>query len=387
MWLLKIDGEPAITRFPTQPSPADGVFQCADRRWVFTASGFPRLGAGTLEVLGCQPDRDAVIQAVAKRESAELEESLTARGLTGVVVRTHDEWLEHPQGEAIRDVPAVVIERIADAPPTPLPAGGRPLSGLRVLDTTRVLAGPTVARTLAEFGADVLQVGVPHVPDLVFNQADTGHGKRRAFLDLTRPEDSGRMRQLLVHADVFSQSDRAGSMKRLGFGPDEVAALRPGIIYMSENCYGHVGPWEAKRGFDMNAQATCGIYGLHQAPGETLPRGGVAMAMNDYGTGYWGAYGVLRALLRRAQEGGSWHVKVSLSQTARWFMRLGTPYDKASGLADADLLALADRYREARDSAYGRLSRLKPIIQMSETPPSWELGTELPGSHQPVWAT
>jgi crotonobetainyl-CoA:carnitine CoA-transferase CaiB-like acyl-CoA transferase len=385
MWLLRVDGERAVERYPVPSSPTDGAFQCADDRWIYMLSIFPRLADGTLDILECESDRPSVTQAIAQWDSAELETALTERHLTGTVLRTHEEWLEHPQGRILRDVPVVELERIDDAPPILLPDGERPLTGLRVLDTTRVLAGPTLSRTLAEFGADVLQIGTPQVPDLVAAQADTGHGKRRAYLNLANAEDEDRLRPLLSTADVFSQSDRAGAMASKGLGPKEVADIKPGIIYVSVNCFGHVGPWKSKRGFDPNAQAAVGIYSLHQSPGEAFSLGGVPMAMNDYATGAWGAYGVLQALQRRAKEGGSWHVKVSLCQTANWFMRMGTPHAAASGLGDEDLVALADQFMETHDSPYGRLRRLRPVIQMSETPSFWEGDTGLPGSHDPTW--
>ena len=348
MWLLKIDGERAVEKFPLTLSPAEGVFRCADDRWISTLSFFPGLADGILEILECASDHASVAQAIARWDSTELETALTERHLTGTVVRSHEEWLDHPQGNILRDAPVVELERIDDAPPISLPGGERPLAGLRVLDMTRVLAGPTLARTLAEFGADVLQIGTPHVPDLVPAQADTGHGKRRAHLNLSHAQDVDRLRQVLSTADVFSQSDRAGAMASKNFGPKEVAGIKPGIIYVSVNCFGHDGPWQGKRGFDPNAQAAVGIHALHQPPGEEWPVSGVSRAMNDYATGYWGAYGVLEALQRRAKEGGSWHVKVSLCQTARWFMRLGTPHDPNSGLDDDALLSLADHTGNCR---------------------------------------
>ena len=144
--------------------------------------------------------------------------------------------------------------------------GITPLSGLRVMDMTRVLAGPTVARTLAEFGADILHITARHLPDLTSAQADTGHGKRRTFLDLNDPEDLLQLRHLVKGADVFNQSFRTGRLANRGFSPDQVAAMRPGIIYVSENCYGHHGPWQHKRGYDSNVRAASGVLMQHENP-------------------------------------------------------------------------------------------------------------------------
>lgn len=368
-------------------NPVVGTYRCRDGRWMLLMDSFPRLAAAALEILGWEPTPEAIGAAVAARDSDELESAFVAAKLTGVVIREPHEWLEHPQGQWLKDRPVVELERIGEAPPTPLPDGPRPLSGLRVIDSTRVLAGPTISRTLAEFGADVLHVGSPNVPDLVVAQADTGHGKRRAFIDLETERDQSRLTELAKGADVFSQSYRAGAMEDRGFGPEALAALRPGVIYVSENCYGPGGPWQHKRGFDGNAQAASGIMRLNGwNPENDIFAQGPAMAMNDYCTGYWGAYGVLEALKRRATEGGSWHVKVSLSQTARWFLRMEERYDMSKALSSDEIFGVAAEFSESVSSAYGELQRLKNVIRMPETPPEWVLPTVLPGTHEAAWA-
>ena len=385
MWLLRVNRQRAVETLMPAPSPTLGMFEAADGRRLWLQDSTPSLEAKTLIALGCERDPEAVRTAIAGRRSAELEQLFVEHDLTGVIVRTPDEWWEHPQGAVLRNAPVVEIERFADAPAVPLPGGPRPLGGLRVLDDTRVLAGPTVSRTLAEFGADVLQIGAPrHIDeDLQAAMADTGHGKRRAFLDLARDEGYEKARALLSDADVFSQSYRAGAVDRLGFGRDAAAEIRPGIIYVSMNCFGSRGPWAAKRGFDGSAMAASGIFSV--SPPDMSPNAVIA-AMNDYCTGYWGAYGVLRALQLRAQQGGSYHVRVSLGQTASWFLRQGTPLDAAAGLSGPEMIELAYDFMEEHPSPYGLIERLRPVIQMSETPPSWERPTVLPGTHQAEWA-
>jgi crotonobetainyl-CoA:carnitine CoA-transferase CaiB-like acyl-CoA transferase len=383
-WLLKVDGEPATAKFPMTASPLEGAFECADGKLVYFLCVFPAIVQKTAEVLGCELTRDGVSAALRARPSDEIEASLNAHDLTGVIVRDHATWLRHPQGEVLAPQPVVHIERIGDAPPTPLPIGARPLAGLRVLDATRVIAGPTCTRTLAEFGADVLQIGSPALPDLVASEADTAHGKRRAHIDLNQPASKGQLLDLCRGADVFVQSYRADSLARRGLGPTELTALRPGLIYLSESAYGDEGPWRTKRGFDGNVQAASGILAMHDrngppGTGEDSP---IAMALNDYCTGYWGAYGVLEALRRRSVEGGSWHVRVSLAQTAMWFLRMGVVHRPEDGMPPREARALVARFSEESDSAYGRLTRLRPAIQMSETPPRWDTPTVRPG-HDP----
>ena len=381
MWVLRINGALAVESLTDDIARGQGIFPTRDQRWLYLLSGFPHIVERTLQALGCD-DVDRLAEHIAQRDSADLEAALVDAQLTGVVVRSADEWRSHPQGAILADAPTVTIERIGDAPPAPLPGDPQPLSGLRVLDATRVLAGPTISRTLAAFGADVLHIGSPHIPDITAAQADTGHGKRRAFVDLETPQGVDAIWNLIDHADIFSQSYRAQSLARRGLGPEAVAARRPGIIYVSENAYGQHGPWREKRGFDGNVQAASGIHALHQPPGQLIGPG-PAMAMNDYCTGYWGAYGVLEALKRRAAEGGSWHVTVSLGQTAAWFLRMGTPHELSA--ADPEVgYQLAERFSEHVDSDYGDLTRLKFPIQFSDTQPHWSR-TVKPGTHAPEW--
>ena len=366
-------------------APGQGIFPTRDGRQLYLLSGFAHIVERTLEAIGCD-DVTRLAEHVAERDSAELEAALVEAQLTGVVMRDTEQWAAHPQGRLLAASPAVRIERIGDAPARPLPEGAQPLSGLRVLDSTRVLAGPTISRTLAGLGADVLHVGSPHLPDMQSAQADTGHGKRRAFVDLETPEGVDAIWTLIEGADVFSQSYRAESLARRGLGLGAVAARRPGIIYVSENAYGQAGPWREKRGFDGNVQAASGIASLHQQPGQFAPAG-PAMAMNDYCTGYWGAYGVLQALKRRATEGGSWHVTVSLGQTAAWFLRMGTPHEIGADHPARDPqigYRLAAQFSEDVESDYGTLTRLKFPITFSHTQPAWSR-TVKPGAHAPEW--
>ncbi len=383
MWVLRVNGALATDVLMDDLAPGQGIFPTRDGRYLYLLSGFAHIAERTLQALGCE-DPERLAEHIAARGSAELEAALVDAQLTGVVVRGADEWRRHPQGRLLADAPAVAIERIGDAPPTPLPqsAGAQPLGGLRVLDATRVLAGPTISRTLAALGADVLHIGSPHLPDIQAAQADTGHGKRRAFADLETAEGAAAVWTLIEEADVFSQSYRAESLARRGLGPAALAARRPGIIYVSENAYGQRGPWREKRGFDGNVQAASGIHALQQPPGQLIGAG-PAMAMNDYCTGYWGAYGVLEALKRRALEGSSWHVTVSLGQTAAWFLRMGAVHDMAEADPEAGY-RLAEQFSEDVESDYGTLTRLKFPINFSHTKPAWSR-TVKPGAHQPEW--
>ena len=382
MWVLKVNGELALEALSDGLTMVgQGIFPTRDGRRFYLLSSFPHLVEQSLEALGCTVENLA--EHFAAHNADELEAKLNAAHLTGVVVRTPEQWLAHPQGKLLADAPAVRIEQIGDAPPQPVPGGSLPLEGLRVLDNTRVLAGPTISRTLAALGADVLHIGSPHVTDIHAAQADTGHGKRRAYVDLDTSDGRDALWDLLDQADVFSQSYRAKSLARRGLSPEALAERRPGIIYVSENAYGQFGPWQEKRGFDGNVQAATGILHMHNPDSTEFVSDGPAMALNDYGTGYWGAYGVLEALRRRAEQGGSWHVQVALGQTAAWFLRLGTPH-RSEDADPAEGFRLADQFSEDVESDYGVLSRLRFPIQFSEITPRWGR-TVKPGTHDPVW--
>ena len=340
-------------------------------------------GPQILEELGLDADAtpDDIDAAVADRDAFDLEAAFIRRKVCGGVVRSKAEWAQHPQGRAIADLPVVTVTRIGDAPPEPLPEGDRPTAGVRVIDLTRVLAGPTVAKTLAEHGADVLHITARHLEGGDLFGLDTGIGKRQAQLDLNAPEQAEIMRDLIVGADVFSQGYRLGTLARRGFAPEQLAVLRPGIIYVSENCYGHVGPWSERPGWEQLGQAATGMTfreGVSAPDG--VPRL-APVAVNDYSTGFFGAYGAMVALARRATEGGSWHVQVSLSQSCMWYQRLGDDNDMDAA-DDGDVESFL---AEMETDDYGRIRYLTPALHLSETPPCWDLPPARPGAHEATW--
>ena len=195
--------------------PLVGFYQAKDGRWVHLHGAFPDLAAGTLSVLGCDASAESIRASVSRWDGQALEDALAEAGMCGAMARTREEWLAHPQGEALQSVPPVSIKRIADSPIEPIPAGARPLEGVRVLDLTRVLAGPTCARTLASHGANVLKINSPNLPSVPPFVIDTGHGKRSAFLDLNQENDHKQLKSLILSADIFSQGYRKGALSSL----------------------------------------------------------------------------------------------------------------------------------------------------------------------------
>ena len=360
--------------------PLVGFYQAKDGRWVHLHGAFPDLAAGTLSVLGCDASAESIRASVSRWDGQALEDALAEAGMCGAMARTREEWLAHPQGEVLQSVPPVSIKRIADSPIEPIPARARPLEGVRVLDLTRVLAGPTCARTLASHGANVLKINSPNLPSVPPFVIDTGHGKRSAFLDLNQENDHKKLKSLILSADIFSQGYRKGALAKRDLGPEQLAEQRPGIIYVSINAYGHVGPWAARPGWEQLAQTASGVAvdeGSLEAPRL------IAAAATDYTTGYLGALGAMAALYRRSIEGGSYHVEVSLAQTANWLYEFGL-FEGDLALPNFDP-AIAAPYMVSSDTGFGRLHHLGPIIRMSETEPRWEQVSVPLGHHPAKW--
>jgi crotonobetainyl-CoA:carnitine CoA-transferase CaiB-like acyl-CoA transferase len=354
-------------------------WQCKDGRWYLPHFNLPHLHDRVIGVLGCESSADAVAKAIAKWDSHDLEEAVAAARACGSIVRSNAEWLQHPHGKMLSGKPLVEITKIGDSAPVPFPKSGRPLAGIKVLDLTRILAGPIAARTLAENGADVLMVTAEHLPQVPEHVMDTSHGKRSCYLNLTKAEDVATIKRLVGNADVFSQGYRPGIMDKYGLSPEQLAAVRPGIIYLSISCYGHGGPFSNRGGWEQISQCATGIC---LDNGDERPKLLPASAC-DYTTGYNGAYGVLLALARRAREGGSYHVRVSLCRSGMYIYKQGhVSYPKENmGLSSAEL----DAIMVESTGGHGTLKHLGPVLTMSETKPYWDKPSPKLGSSKPEW--
>jgi crotonobetainyl-CoA:carnitine CoA-transferase CaiB-like acyl-CoA transferase len=381
---MQMDGTPVST----ERNPVMGVYPAKNGRWSYLHCNFPNHRAAALGVLGVTEDREAVRNAVARWDALELEEAIIAANGAGGMVRTMEEWARHPQAAAIASLPLMEIVKIGDSPPEMLPEGDRPLSGVRVLDLTRVLAGPTCARTLAEHGADVLKITGAHLPNIGHQEYDTGHGKLSAHLDLREQKDVKTLHGLVRESDVFSQGYRPGALDRRGLSPETLARLRPGIVYVSLSAFGHLGPWASRRGFDTVVQTVSGITSRQgelfagESPGPQF----YPVSAIDYLTGYLMAFGALVALARRARQGGSWLVRISLAQTGRWLVERGQAPERAlKGVPGEFTPAELERWSMASETPVGRLRHLGPVLRLSETPPRWDRPTVPLGYHEPVW--
>ena len=378
---LRVDGKPPRDLW----DPIAGTYRCGDGRWVRLHTNLPHHRDGTLALLRCAHDRAAVQAALDKWEAVALETAAAEAGLVITAMRSFAEWDAHPQGRALAELPVLTIEKIGDAPPEPMRAADRPLGGIRVLDLTRIIAGPVCGRTLAAHGAEVLLVTAPHLPSLEVLVIDTGRGKLSTFLDLREAAARETLTGLLRDAHVFVQGYRPGAIAHWGFGPEQAAALRPGIVYVSLSAYGHEGPWSGKRGFDSLVQTASGFnHAEAEAAGEDRPKP-LPAQMLDHCSGYLMAFGTMIALARRVTEGGSWHVRISLAQTGRWLRGLGR-VDGGLVCADPRSTDVTDLMEET-PSGFGVLRSVRHAGILSETPTRWMRPSVPLGTHPPRWET
>ncbi|GJH10421.1 CoA transferase [Caballeronia novacaledonica] len=361
-----------------------GLYRCADG-YVRIHANFEHHQDGALRLLGLDPQtatREDAERALLAWRGRDFENAAAERGLVVTMLRTFDEWDATPQAQAIAAQPLMTITRIGDAPPLALPplsADARPLDGLRVLDFTRILAGPVGGRALAAFGADVMLVNGPHLPNIPAI-ADTSRGKRSALLDLRSPSDRDTLWHLIDDAHVFAQGYRPGGIASLGFGPQEVAERRPGIVYTSLTAYGTDGPWAERRGFDSLVQTAMGFNAAEgEAAGESRPRP-LPMQMLDMASGFLMAFGAAAALWKQQREGGSWHVQISLAQTGHWLRGLGRIEDGLKA-AKPDFAPYVGRY----ESGFGELMAVRPSAQLARTPAGYARDSEPPGTSAARW--
>lgn len=360
-------------------------WQAADGRWVLPHTNLPHLERRVLDVLKCESSPESVSESIAGWNSDELEQAIADAHACAGKVRTPEEWLLHPHGAYLATLPVVEIIKIADSPIEPLHPGSQPASGVRVLDLTRILAGPTAGLGMAEHGADVLMVTAPHLPQVPAFVRDTSHGKRSCYLNMGDPEDAAALDELVKSADVFIDGYRPGRLEERGFGVDRLMTLRPGLIHVSVNCFGSGGPFAHQAGWDQVAQAVTGIcHTQGEATGAGQPKL-TPVFMCDFLTGFLATFGAMVALARRAKDGGSYRVNVSLCQSAMLLQRQGlcSGFEGAPGRltpAEFEALAVCDD-----NTAYGDLKTLGPVLRMSQTPCKWFGTTPALGTSQPGW--
>jgi CoA-transferase family III len=319
---LRVNGEPAGAGF----APLSRFWRTTDG-WIRLHANYPWHRDRLLRVLDAADDPDAVGAAVARWDAVALEDAVVAAGGCAAAVRAPNEWRAHPQGVVLDVLPLVETARLGEAASHARPPAPRALDGVRVLDLTRVIAGPVCTRTLAAHGADVLRVDTPSLPEIEAQAVDALPGKRSAFIDLKSPIGDAELEHLLDDADVLVTGYRPGSLHQFGLAPAALAARHPGLVVLNLSAWGHEGPWAARRGFDSLVQAASGIAVAESLAGSATESAGddtpgvlPAQAL-DHATGYLAAAAVVVALERQMREGDTWHVQCSLAQTAAWLLR------------------------------------------------------------------
>jgi hypothetical protein len=299
-------------------APLSRFWRTADG-WLRLHTNYPWHRERALRVLGCADDPDAVARAVAERPGHQLEEDLAAAGALGSAVRTPAEWAGHPQGRAVAALPLVTSRAAGPGGWRAAPAPA--LRGVRVLDLTRVIAGPVATRTLAAWGADVLRIDSPRLPEMPAQALDTLPGKRSALLDLAVAGDRDRFTELLAAADVLVHGYRPGALDRYGLSGAELAEQHPHLTVVSVSAWGSHGPWAGRRGFDSLVQCPTGIAAIEGDDGRP---GALPAQVLDHATGYLAAAAAVLSLAGAARGGPVRHTRLSLAQTAHWLQQPGT---------------------------------------------------------------
>ncbi|WP_435810242.1 CoA transferase, partial [Streptomyces seoulensis] len=377
--LLRIDG-----RAPVNFAPLSRWWRAA-YGWVRTHANYPHHRRRLLGALGLPDDAgpEDVERVLIERSALEVEEAVYAAGGLAVALRTPGQWAAHPQGVEVARRP--LVERVAIGAPSgrqlpPLERGSGPLlpaAGLRVLDLTRVIAGPVATRTLALLGADVLRVDAAELPELADQHADTGFGKRSATLELGA--DSGALEELLASADVVVTGYRPGALDRYGLSPEALAERYPGLIVAQLSAWGAYGPWGERRGFDSLVQVATGIAATE---GSTMEPGALPVQALDHGTGYLLAAGVLRSLTERSRDGRGRLVRLALARTAHW-LTTEAGRDPRPGGPEYEG---PEAWLAERDSPLGRLRYARPPVSFTGGPADWATPPVPYGSSPATWS-
>ncbi|KAG1743205.1 CoA-transferase family III [Suillus paluster] len=378
-----------------------GIYRTKDNSFVCLQTYFPHHAEAILNILQCESTRKAIQAALLQWNAKDFEEEAEKQNMCVSAYRSFEEWDKHPQAAALRGTPPIQLIKIGDAPKREIKGSPPfPLDGIRVLDLSRVLAGPVCGRTLAAYGADVLLVSSPKLPDLPFIDFDTSRGKRTTQLDLTEPTHHDRLKELVKDAD--------GSLRDKGFGAHELAKIRPGIVCANLTTYGWEGPWKNKRGFDSLVQTAMGFnwaeaeafaeFNGQPVVDKPEPRA-LHMHALDHVAGYFLAFGIQAAIAKTITEGSSWEVRVSLAAVAQWLRSLGQIQPKIAfgdgkplpKRTDAEVAALSVTLHEATgdkrqvEGTPRTMVAMRHAVQLSATPAK---NVEAPlglDRHEPVW--
>jgi hypothetical protein len=365
---------------PPAWDPIAGDYAASDG-WIRLHTNAPRHRAVALAVLGTAAERDAVAAIVSRWRADDLEAAIVAEGGCAATMRSLGDWIVHPQGRSVAAEPllSVATTDAAAIPRAPVPRA-RPLAGLRVLDLTRVLAGPVATRFLAGLGADVLRIDPPDWDEAAIAPEVT-LGKRCARLDLRRPEDRRQLTALLAQADILVHGYRPEALPRLGLDAETRRRIRPGLVDVSLDAYGWSGPWRGRRGFDSLVQMSSGIAagGMRRFGGDRpIP---LPVQALDHATGYFLAAAAIRGVTRRLISGVGSETRAALARTAA-LLTAAAPPDRNG---EWDNPGPADFGAAIEDTSWGPARRLIPPVAIAGIDLVWERPATRLGSAQPVW--
>ncbi|MEX0366485.1 MAG: CoA transferase, partial [Ruegeria sp.] len=376
-WSFRPDG----WEVPDAWDPIAGDYEAADG-WIKLHTNLPHHRAAALRVLDCKPNRDAVAKTVAGWQSDALETAIVAQGGVAAAMRSRADWAAHPHGRAVVSNPLIAWAgpRRVTLRDRPVATAKRPLAGLRVLDLTRVLAGPVSSRTLAGFGAEVLRIDPPgwDEPGVI---PDISLGKRCAYLDLKQAADLDRLKTLMAEADVLIHGYRPGALKRLGLDRATRDRIAPNRIEVTLNAYGWQGPWSTRRGFDSLVQMSSGIAAAGRDWAGTKKPTPLPVQALDHATGYLMAAATLSALATAASEEAVTDAKLSLARTAELLAALA----KTADCAEITAAKTKDFTPKAEASDWGPGHRLRPALKVGQARMHWPSPACRLGTHPPAW--
>ncbi|PQZ88054.1 MULTISPECIES: CoA transferase [Pseudomonas] len=371
---------PVGWQMPPLWDPVAGDYASADG-WIRLHTNAPHHRAAAERVLGKVADRAEMAGNVAAWQAAELEQAIVDEGGCAAQMRTWQAWQAHPQGLAVNAEPLVQRETHRNSRDKPwLGSVARPLAGIRVLDLTRVLAGPVASRFLAGLGAEVLRIDSPNwnepgvVPEMTL-------GKRCARLDLKSAKGRQQFERLLKDADILIHGYRADALEHLGYTPSALQTLAPGLIDASLNAYGWSGPWRNRRGFDSLVQMSCGIADAGMAWKQADKPVPLPLQALDHATGYLVAASALRALSERLKSGRGGSARLSLARTAALLMAAGQVPEQAALRPEET----NDQGLLVEQTAWGPAHRLLTPVSISGTPLQWDLPAGELGAHRAQW--
>src|SRR5262245_3025447 len=362
-----VNGRPPVMADHTNPFHHLPLFrETRDGRHVVAINIYPGLQARALELLRCRPTVEAVQNAILQWRADELESAAAEAGLPMAMVRTFEEFRKEPQyTDVLSRMPLITVEKIGESEPIPFKKDGKtPLDGIHALGMAHVIAGAGMGRDLALHGADVLNIWRSNDTEIEAFAWDVQVGMRSTILDSSR-EDRAALDHLLKDADIFFANKRPGWLEANGLDAETLCARKPGLIHARVLLHGDQGPWKNRPGFDEVGAAVAGLFAREGTP--TQPKSPPIIPICDNAVGWLGTTGILAALRRRALEGGSYRVTVSLTRTVLWLMSLG--------IFDKD-------YAKATAGSSDEHANVEPDLFTAETPLGGVSGDDRPDRHE-----